>query len=173
MTGILNDFLSMNKLEEGKVTAHAEEFNGPDFFHEIIEELKAIAKTNQEVILSTRFDSPMIITDFKILKNIVINLISNAIKYSEEGKLIYCSAESDGNQLKICVTDNGMGIPDEDQKHLFDRFFRASNATNIEGTGLGLNIVKKYIEMLEGEITFQSKLYQGTTFHVTLPINKN
>jgi signal transduction histidine kinase len=71
--------------------------------------------------------------------------------------------------LDFSVSDEGIGIPDEDQKHLFDRFFRASNVTNIEGTGLGLNIVKKYLEMLDGEISFVSKLYIGTTFNVSIP----
>ena len=171
LTGILNDFLSMNKLEEGKIKPHPEEFHGPDFFQDIIEELRAIAKPNQEVVLTTHFQNPCIETDHKILKNIVINLISNAIKYSEDGKKINCEVTAKGDLLHIVVADNGMGIPEEDQKYLFDRFFRASNAINIEGTGLGLNIVKKYIEMLDGDISFQSKLYQGTTFSVRLPIN--
>jgi signal transduction histidine kinase len=68
------------------------------------------------------------------------------------------------------VKDLGIGIPKEDQKHLFDRFFRASNAGNIQGTGLGLNIVKRYVDLLSGEITFTSEYGKGTTFHVSIPI---
>ncbi|MCE2790621.1 MAG: ATP-binding protein [Saprospiraceae bacterium] len=170
LTGILNDFLSMNKLEEGKIQAQSEEFHGPSFFMENIEELRAIAKPNQEILLHAEFDEPLIQTDGKILKNIIINLISNAIKYSDEGSEIICHVKCVPHLLQIEVTDQGMGIPEEDQKHLFDRFFRASNAINIEGTGLGLNIVKKYIEMLNGTITFTSKIYEGSTFKVELPI---
>ena len=75
--------------------------------------------------------------------------------------------------IEFSISDNGIGIPDEDQKHLFDRFFRASNVINIEGTGLGLNIVKKYVEILNGEISFASKLYEGTTFNVKIPNHQN
>ncbi len=109
-------------------------------------------------------------SDSKILKNILINLISNAIKYTDEHGVIECRLTTSDEELLIAVKDNGIGIPEEDQKHLFDRFFRASNATNIEGTGLGLNIVKKYIEMLHGEIKFNSRVYEGTEFIVRLPI---
>ena len=74
--------------------------------------------------------------------------------------------------LKIEITDHGMGIPKHEQKHLFSRFFRASNATNIEGTGLGLNIVSGYVEMLNGSIDFDSIEEEGTTFILRLPIGK-
>src|SRR5690606_36965021 len=95
----------------------------------------------------------------------------NAIKYSGEGQTIDVTLTIQPTALKIDVKDEGIGIPDEDQQELFGRFFRAKNVTNIKGTGLGLNIVKKYIEMLEGEITFESELNKGTTFHVILPLN--
>jgi len=115
----------------------------------------------------------MVSSDRKILKNILINLISNAIKYSDDDGIIKYAMKVNQKNIEISISDNGIGIPDEDQKHLFDRFFRASNVINIEGTGLGLNIVKKYVEILDGEISFQSKLYEGTTFMVIIPNHLN
>jgi PAS domain S-box-containing protein len=169
LTGILNDFLSMNKLEEGKVTTNLEQFNALELFNEVIEELKTILKNNQQIQCYYNVTSEMVYTDSKIFKNILINLISNAIKYSGEEDTIHCTLSTDPDNITFIVKDEGIGIPEDEQKHLFDRFFRASNATNIEGTGLGLNIVHKYIEMLGGTITFQSKLYSGTIFNATIP----
>ena len=173
LTGILNDFLSMNRLEEGKITATFEVFNLFDLCNEVIDELGPIFKINQNIICRWQEDEILpkenVNTDRKILKNIIINLLSNAIKYSDENGVIICIMSTRESKIMISVKDNGIGIPDEELKHLFDRFFRASNAVNIEGTGLGLNIVKKYVEMLEGQISFESKLYEGSTFSVAIP----
>jgi signal transduction histidine kinase len=106
------------------------------------------------------------------LKNVILNLLSNAIKYSPAGKNIEFKTHLSGRMLLISIVDGGIGIPEEDQKHLFERFFRAKNSTNIQGTGLGLNIVKKYVELMNGNVTFASTLNEGTTFTVRLPIEK-
>ena len=111
--------------------------------------------------------------DKRLLKNVLFNLLSNAIKYSSEGKTIYCEHTIEDQQLKIKIKDEGMGIPKEDQPHLFSRFFRATNAANIQGTGLGLNIVKSYIELLHGNIEYESTENIGSTFTVRLPIKNN
>lgn len=169
LTAILNDFLSMNKLEEGRIQTIFEDFDPIELFHEVIEEMKTILKPNQQLINLHSTNGMLVRSDRKIIKNTLINLISNAIKYSKEDGKINCNINVNEKVLDFSVSDEGIGIPDEDQKHLFDRFFRASNVTNIEGTGLGLNIVKKYLEMLDGEISFVSKLYIGTTFNVSIP----
>lgn len=169
LTAILNDFLSMNKLEEGRIQTFFEDFDPIELFHEVIEEMKTILKPNQQLINLHSTNGMVVRSDRKIIKNTLINLISNAIKYSKENGKINCNISVNEKVLDFSVSDEGIGIPDEDQKHLFDRFFRASNVTNIEGTGLGLNIVKKYLEMLDGEISFVSKLYIGTTFNVSIP----
>lgn len=169
LTAILNDFLSMNKLEEGRIQTFFEDFDPIELFHEVIEEMKTILKPNQQLINLHTTNGMLVRSDRKIIKNTLINLISNAIKYSKENGKINCNISVNEKVLDFSVSDEGIGIPDEDQKHLFDRFFRASNVTNIEGTGLGLNIVKKYLEMLDGEISFVSKLYIGTTFNVSIP----
>lgn len=169
LTAILNDFLSMNKLEEGRIQTFFEDFDPIELFHEVIEEMKTILKPNQQLINLHSTNGMLVRSDRKIIKNTLINLISNAIKYSKENGKINCNISVNEKVLDFSVSDEGIGIPDEDQKHLFDRFFRASNVTNIEGTGLGLNIVKKYLEMLDGDISFVSKLYIGTTFNVSIP----
>lgn len=169
LTAILNDFLSMNKLEEGRIQTFFEDFDPIELFHEVIEEMRTILKPNQQLINLHSTNGMLVRSDRKIIKNTLINLISNAIKYSKENGKINCNISVNEKVLDFSVSDEGIGIPDEDQKHLFDRFFRASNVTNIEGTGLGLNIVKKYLEMLDGEISFVSKLYIGTTFNVSIP----
>lgn len=172
LNGILDDFLSISKLEEGKLDVDIRNIDLVDICQEVVEEISSIKKENQEIDLTIKGKALPIKADPKIIKNILINLASNAIKYSEESIEIGLDFKRT-NDICICVIDKGMGIPDEDQKHLFERFFRAKNATNIQGTGLGLNIVKKYIEMLGGGIKFKSKLNEGSEFHVTLPKTKD
>ena len=173
LTGILNDFLSMNKVEEGKLSVVYEHFDPYELCQSVIDELKTILKQNQTIIFQPLPDSgtnnKKINSDPKILKNILINLISNAIKYTDENGVIICTLVVYKEFITFSIKDNGIGIPDEDQKHLFDRFFRASNAVNIEGTGLGLNIVRKYVEILDGSISFVSRLYDGSTFTIEIP----
>jgi two-component system, LuxR family, sensor kinase FixL len=169
LTGILNDFLSMNKLEEGKVVVHKETFDVKELCEEVVEEMQTILKGSQKIICIQDNGIFLICNDRKILKNILINLISNAIKYSDENGMITCHLVAKNDQVIFKVQDQGIGIPEVEQKHLFDRFFRASNVTNIEGTGLGLHIVKKYVEILGGTIEFESKLYSGTTFTIQIP----
>lgn len=173
LTGILNDFLSISKFDEGKIRANPEAINTDDMVKEIYEEMKALLKPGQVINLNNRTSGLTLFNDPKIIKNIFLNLLSNAIKYSKEGSEIFWSVDAQNGKLYFEVRDQGIGIPEEDQKYLFDRFFRASNATNIEGTGLGLNIVKKYLELLGGHITFKSVYGTGTTFNVEIPMNLN
>ena len=167
LTGILNDFLSLSKLEEGKVVLNLSEINLPDLCKEILEDTKSLLKPNQEVKYDTIGHELLIITDETILKNILFNLISNAIKYSQ--KDIHCSITFHKDTFEIKIKDEGIGIPYEDQKYLFTRFFRAGNVTNIQGTGLGLNIVHSYIQKLKGTINFESIPEKGSTFVVNIP----
>ena len=168
LTEILNDFLSIGKLEEGKVIAHPVQMNLREVIEEMAAEMQALAKSGQHIQTSIEGEDGLIL-DKQLLRNILINLLANAIKFSPENKSIYLSAKHTNGQLEILVRDEGVGIPEEDQKHLFERFFRGKNVSNIQGTGLGLNIVLKYLELLEGQITFKSELEKGTTFVVTLP----
>lgn len=170
LTAILNDFLSLGRLEEGKVEVINEMIPMESFFHDLIEEVKPSLKKDQQVLLHLKTEVTAF-TDARILRNILFNLISNASKYSEEGKNIEIHVSADSKSLSIAIEDHGIGIPEEDHKHLFERFFRAGNVSNIQGTGLGLNIVRRYIELLKGDITFESEYKKGSTFTVLIPLN--
>ncbi len=169
LTSILNDFLSLNKLEEDKIKAHFEKFHFSEVIEEVVGEMQELAKEGQKINLEMNLTNKEVILDKVICKNICINLISNAIKYSSEHKTIWIDVTSD-ETLVLKIKDEGIGIPEQEQKHLFERFFRANNVTNIQGTGLGLNIIKKYIDLLHGSISFESTCGQGTTFIVELPL---
>jgi PAS domain S-box-containing protein len=168
LTGILNDFLSLGKLEEGKVEVVYEKINLYALFQDIIEEIKPSLKEEQYILLNLKVEDS-VTSDPRILRNILFNLISNASKYSEPGKVIEITITNAQHDLSIAIRDEGMGIPEEDHKHLFERFFRAGNVSNIQGTGLGLNIVKRYVELLKGTIAFSSAYKKGSTFTVTIP----
>ncbi|WP_425391082.1 ATP-binding protein [Ekhidna sp.] len=168
LTNILNDFLSLEKLESGAQKVIFAQVNLEELMQETIEDMSQNLKKDQEIKLSGT--ARTIQTDEHILKNILFNLISNASKYSSEGDPIEINLEEDKN-LKIHIVDHGIGIPEAEQKKMFERFFRAANATNIQGTGLGLNIVKKYADLLKGDISFTSTEGQGSTFTLTLPLS--
>ena len=168
LTDILDDFLSIGKLEEGKVTNAVEEFNIKTFVTEITSQMQSISKSGQKINY-THTGNETVFLDKKLLKNVLLNLTSNAIKFSAEGKAIEVNTEAKSGSIEIYVKDSGIGISEEDQKHLFERFFRGQNATNIQGTGLGLNIVTKYIELMRGAIRVSSEENVGTTFAITIP----
>jgi signal transduction histidine kinase len=168
LNGLLEDFLSLGKLEEGKVTVNISSFPVKEFFEDTIEEMKTTQKEHQQIHLDYEGDGDFI-SDKRLLKNIMINLLSNALKYSEDGKNVWVTVDNKKSKLGVVIKDEGVGIPDEDQHHLFATFFRGKNVTNIEGTGLGLPIVKKYLDLLHGEIQLQSKLEVGTTVKLNLP----
>ena len=169
LTNILNDFLSIDKLEEGMVQVHLIPCHVPVEMEDLVDEMRQSAKPGQ-VIEYTHHGGKDVQCDKQVLKNIFNNLLSNAIKYSGEEGIIKVETTVKGESWTIRVTDNGIGIPQEEQKHLFDRFFRARNATNIQGTGLGLSIIGKYVDLLGGHITFESEENRGTSFTVSLPV---
>lgn len=168
LTEILNDFLSLEKLEAGKVDLHVAIIDLPQFCEEITEELQALAKPGQVIQYRHEGDSRNVQLDKQLLRNVFINLLNNAIKYSPENSTIEFSTHTDG-EIRMQFRDQGMGIPEEDQEHLFERFFRAGNVTAIQGTGLGLNIVRKYVELMGGTIGFTSQVNKGTIFTLTFP----
>jgi PAS domain S-box-containing protein len=168
LTDILNDFLSVSKLEEGKIEYNPEELNIKEYIDDVLAEIKPMLHGGQ-VLIHNHSGKEVASIDKKLLKNILFNLTSNAIKFSPGGKPIEVGTFVQNSSVKITVKDSGIGIPKEDQKHLFERFFRGHNAINIQGTGLGLNIVTKYVELMNGTIHFESKENQGTTFTIIIP----
>ncbi len=168
LTDILNDFLSVSRLEEGKLENLPEKINLKLCIEEISAEMRMMLTDGQELVYEHQ-GNEFAFLDKKLVKNILFNLISNAIKFSPNGGKILLSSQAMNSTLKISVKDNGIGISTEDQKHLFERFFRGNNATHIQGTGLGLNIVTKYTELMNGSIDFESAENQGSTFTIIIP----
>ena len=168
LTDILNEFLSLGKIEEGKVEVKSELFDISEFINSITNEMNVLLKPGQEIKYEHSGKNNTY-TDSSLLKHVLINLVSNAIKFSPENANITIACKVDNENTTIKITDQGMGIPMADQIHLFERFFRATNATNIQGTGLGLHIVGRYIEILNGTISYESELEKGSTFKIVLP----
>jgi signal transduction histidine kinase len=168
LTDILNDFLSLDKLENGEIKVKNDKVNVKKIITEIIREAELTLKKGQTIEFTfegkTEFK-----TDSKILYIILLNLLSNAIKYSAEGSKIECKAGIAKNKLHFKIKDSGIGIPLNEQEKIFNRLFRAKNAEMIEGTGLGLNILKKHVELLNGSVSFLSKENVGSTFMVEIP----
>lgn len=168
LTNILNDFLSLDKLEEGRIQAKPDNLEIDKLLGDLVEEMETHCKTGQRIELKTD-NACRVYSDEHILRNVILNLLSNAIKYSPEHSSIGVRCERSDRGVKVSVSDRGIGIPLEEQEHLFSRFFRASNAINIQGTGLGLHIVKRYTDLLKGELSFESIPGTGTTFTFTVP----
>ena len=170
LNDILEDFLSLGRLNEGKVAAQPGEFNLPVTVKETIDELRGLLKKDQDIHYNHNGDEK-IISDKKLVKNILINLLSNAIKFSNECTFIRLNSSVKNDSCVISVADQGIGISEEDQEHLFSSFFRGKNAMNIQGTGLGLHIVDRYVKLLGGEVQLESELGKGTTITFSIPTN--
>lgn len=172
MKGILEDFLSLGKLEEGKVQVRIEKFEAGACVTELesaIGEMEHLLKPGQEISFLQELNWPTTYIDMHLLKNILINLVSNAIKFSGDNMVIRVDLSLSGQALDLSVQDSGIGISEEDQQHLFERFFRARNAANIQGSGLGLHIIGKYLELLNGTIQIKSSLDEGSRFTLSIP----
>ncbi|WP_187261893.1 hybrid sensor histidine kinase/response regulator [Pontibacter beigongshangensis] len=170
LTSILNDFLSISRIEEGKIYNVPSTFDLEAFASEISEEAQGVLKTGQQITYVHKGEQTVVHLDKQLLRNIFFNLLSNASKYSGEHKTIYFDTQITDTQIIVTVQDQGIGIPENDKVHLFTPFFRAQNVTNIQGTGLGLNIVKKYVDIMDGTLEYASELDNGTTFTITFPL---
>lgn len=172
LNDLLEDFLSLGRLEEGRVRTEYERLNIHALMEDIVDEIKPILKQGQAIEVTHAGDE-WFASDKRLLKNIMINLLGNAVKFSPEGSPVLLRTFNDARELRIAVEDKGIGIPKDDQHHLFSSFFRAKNVTNIQGTGLGLHIVRRYVELLQGRVELQSEEGKGTTFTVVLPDIQN
>lgn len=173
LTSILNDFLSLGKLEEGKIDVVIERLVVADFLKDVEEQMRLSLKPMQRLKIECQSDLEEMWSDARILRNILFNLISNASKYSNDDKTIFVDCKPGDHGIFFIIRDEGIGIPKQDQRHMFERFFRASNSGNVQGTGLGLNIVRRYVELLQGDISFSSEVGKGTTFTVWVPAGDN
>lgn len=173
LDNILNDFLSVERLESGKVNYKVIRFPLSKLVNEVIYNSNMLLKTGQQILYPSNIDEITIEFDEKILELILSNLIHNAIKYSPEDSIIDIQVNKDKEYIKISVLDKGMGIPKKEQRFVFDRYFRATNALLTQGTGIGLNIVKGHIENLGGDITFKSIEGEGSKFIIGIPLKNS
>ncbi|WP_299210147.1 PAS domain-containing sensor histidine kinase [uncultured Dokdonia sp.] len=170
---IIDDFLSIERLQSGKVTYKFTSFPISKIFDEVIYDANMHLKDGQ-IIKYPKSASDLIIEfDEKILELVLTNLIHNAIKYSGEDSIVAIDIEKSDTQLQIAIKDEGIGIPEKEQKFIFDRYFRAENALTCQGTGIGLNIVKNHLENLKSTISFQSEQDVGSTFTITIPLSQD
>jgi PAS domain S-box-containing protein len=168
LNDLLEDFLNLGKLEEGRVSTQVASFNVKEQVKDVIDEIKTMLKPGQDMVLDYHGDEHFI-TDSRLLKNILINLLSNAIKFSNEGKNIYITINNLQTSMTVEVKDEGIGIAKEDMQHMFSTFYRGRNAVNIQGTGLGLHIVRRYVNLLRGDIHLESELNEGTKINIAIP----
>jgi PAS domain S-box-containing protein len=171
MNELVNDVLTLNRVESGKLSYNPEKMDLVAFCRNSIEEVRVLAKLSHKIDFSFEPKAITGIYDEKLLKHVVFNLFSNAIKYSPSGGTITIRLQKLKDKISLSVKDEGIGIPEEDQTRLFEPFFRGKNIANISGTGLGLSILKKAIEMHNGEINFRSEVNKGTEFTIILPVN--
>ncbi|MEZ4670673.1 MAG: PAS domain S-box protein [Anaerolineae bacterium] len=169
MTEILEDILIVGEADSGKITFSPMPLDVKTFCDELIQEIMLTLQTTIQIEFSTNVTQNMVSLDAKLLRHILVNLLSNAIKYSGEANSVNFSVRDMGNSIEFTIQDHGIGIPKSEQEHLFETFYRASNAKVVRGTGLGLAIVKRSTELHHGSIAFDSEVGQGSTFVVTLP----
>ncbi len=169
LNNILNDFLSLERLESGNVNYKYSSFSLNKVINDVVYNANVTLKYGQEIEYPRDLDEVTLYQDEKILDLVLSNLIGNAIKYSPENSTIHFRIENNDNMVIFEVSDEGMGIPEKDQKHIFERYFRAENALLNQGTGIGLNIVKVHVENMGGKIYFTSEESKGSTFTVQLP----
>mgnify|MGYP006293016035 FL=1 len=169
MVDLLEDVLMVGRIETNRVNLNEQDINIIEFSESISEEVIVAYKNSHKIKIKTDLNDPEIYTDPKLLRYILTNLLSNAIKYSPDSKAVVLSLEDFNNKLSIKVTDYGIGILPQDQKYIFDPFFRGKNVEKIPGTGYGLSILKGCVETLKGNIKLDSTPGKGSTFEVIIP----
>lgn len=170
---IIDDFLSIERLDTGKTNYKFTSFPLSKVLNEVIYDANMHLKEGQHITYPQNADDIVVEFDEKILELSLSNLIHNAVKYSGEGTVVEVQAIEEKDTIHIDITDQGIGIPEQEQRFVFDRYFRAENALLNPGTGIGLNIVKNHLENLSGSITFKSVENKGSTFTIAIPMAKN
>jgi signal transduction histidine kinase len=170
MTYLLDDILTVGKGEAGKIPVNLKPLKLPEFITALIREVSRAVGNTHEIVLQEDYRSFEIVSDEKLLRNIFINLLTNAIKFSPHADKVDLRISTTQEQMKVTIRDYGIGIPKEDLSNLFQPFYRAGNAQAIQGTGLGLSIIKKAIDLLGGTIDVESNVGSGTEMRIQLPI---
>ncbi len=170
MNEMINEVLTLNRAESGKLIFNPAQTDLIRLSHNILEEIKLNANESHKFIINIDEACGSIFGDEKLLRNIITNLLSNAVKYSPAGGEIYYTISKKEKSMELIVKDFGLGIDEEDQKKLFQPFFRGANISNISGTGLGLSILQRAVDLHKGKISFTSKIGEGTTFKILIPL---
>jgi signal transduction histidine kinase len=172
LNNLLTSVLFFGKADADQMKFRPKKMFMGAFLKELMDTLNAGKENDVEIRMETGNIPKTLTTDSELLYQIFENLLSNAIKYSSDGQKVDFNISFEDGQLISTIKDQGIGIPKSEQDQLFDRFFRAKNVGIREGSGLGLSIVKKCIEVLKGTIEFKSIEGKGTTFKVTIPVGK-
>ncbi|NML63854.1 HAMP domain-containing histidine kinase [Hymenobacter sp. RP-2-7] len=168
LNDLLEEFLSVSRIEEGKLETHPGPLTPATLLAETVAAVQGLCKPGQTIVQHADCPDPILL-DASLLRKILLNLLSNALKYSGENSVVTVRTQCRANQLTLSVQDQGVGIAPEDQEHLFERFFRASATAYVPGTGLGLYIIARYLELMSGSVDLTSEPGVGTTFTVTIP----
>ena len=163
------NFLSIEKLETGKITYKFHTFKVSKVVDEVIYNANMLLKEGQSILYPQNIDEIILNFDEKILELALSNLVHNAIKYSPEKSKIDIRVNRKKEHFILSIIDEGIGIPKAEQKFIFERYFRAGNALLNQGTGIGLNIAKRHLENLGGDITFTSEVNKGSEFKIKVP----
>jgi signal transduction histidine kinase len=173
MNYLLEDVLTVGKTEAGKVNVNVQVIEVERFFEVLAREVYQSSEKTHRIRLSVACDHAVIATDPRMLRIIVVNLLTNAIKFSPGQPSVGLHVTDTNRTLRVQVSDAGIGIPDDDRESLFNSFHRGSNTLAIQGTGLGLSIVRKTVDLLGGSIHVESSVNQGTTFIIAIPLHEN
>lgn len=174
LTELVNDLLNVSRLETGKLKITAELLSFEKFVESVIAEIDTMTENKKCEIIFSKPETEMekLLIDKELMREVIVNLISNAIKYSNKTTCqIKLKLEKINDEVEFSVRDNGIGIPKEEQSKIFERFFRAENAIKVHGvgSGLGLYLVKMIVEKSGGKIWFESEIGKGTIFYVRMP----
>jgi PAS domain S-box-containing protein len=172
LNNVLNDFISLERLDSSNENYKFKNFNLSKVINEVVYNANMLLKSGQRINIPPNTSDYVLYQDEKILEIILSVVIYNAIKYSPENSEIDLEISKNTKNIIFTIKDQGMGIPKNDQKFVYNRYFRGENVLNIQGTGIGLNIVKEHLKNLGGTINFISTENKGSVFFVQLPLIK-
>ncbi|MGB3694215.1 MAG: ATP-binding protein [Spirulinaceae cyanobacterium] len=169
MRHILDDVLVVGDAEAGRLEFRPQPLDLLELCQEIVEDVKMNSSLQSTIVFTSKEECHDTYMDKHLLKHILTNLLTNALKYSPEVSIVKFELFCSENQAVFCIQDQGIGIPYQEQKAIFESFYRGTNVGKIKGTGLGLAIVKSCIELHQGSLKIESEVGAGTKFVVTLP----
>ncbi|MBU2635168.1 HAMP domain-containing histidine kinase, partial [Patescibacteria group bacterium] len=173
MVELIDDLLIVSKIEQGSFSIAKREISLKDLIKDLVERYKVFAEASRiKLNFYSQKNMPKILADPSLLKIVTENLIDNAIRYTKGGGIVEIKLIKEKDKVLFAIKDSGVGIPQKDQKYIFQKFFRAENISKerTRGSGLGLYVCKSILDKLGGQIWFKSQLGKGTTFYFTLPI---